>query len=93
MRAGRPSRQQLRTNFHQEVENALAGAGLRSCTGLDDDTEQALWEIAAAEPADREGLAAAAYRAFAGQLDGSNAARWHADLQRRTAGAEPRPEE
>jgi hypothetical protein len=82
MRHGWPSDQELRETFHQELEAVLAGRGSRSCTGLDDDTSQALWAIFMAEPGDREALAAAAYRAFAGQLDGSNAARWHADMER-----------
>ncbi|GAB2725420.1 hypothetical protein [Kitasatospora kifunensis] len=82
MRHGRPSDQELRAIFQQELEEVLAGRGPRSCTGLDDDTSQALWDIFVAEPGDREALAAAAHRAFAGQLDGSNAARWHADMER-----------
>ncbi|MFF7636258.1 hypothetical protein ACFZB9_24385 [Kitasatospora sp. NPDC008050] len=81
MRFGHPSDQQLRAIFHHELEEVLAGRGPRTCTGLDDDTSQALWAISEAEAGDREALAAAAYRAFAGQLDGSNAARWHADLE------------
>ncbi|MBP0451120.1 MULTISPECIES: hypothetical protein [unclassified Kitasatospora] len=83
MRHRRPTDQELRQIFHGELERVLAGGGPRSCTGLDNDTAEALWAIASAEPADREALVPAVYRAFAGQLDGSNAARWHEELERR----------
>ncbi|MFD0278035.1 hypothetical protein ACFVHB_29585 [Kitasatospora sp. NPDC127111] len=83
MRHRRPTDQELRQIFHAELERVLAGGGPRSCTGLDNDTAEALWAIASAEPVDRETLVPAAYRAFAGQLDGSNAARWHEELERR----------
>ncbi|MEV5504867.1 hypothetical protein [Streptomyces orinoci] len=78
----RPSRQQLRDSFHRGVLNALAGE-VCTATLVDMDTDEALWAIASAEPADREELVAAAYRAFAGQLDGSNAARRAEEMQRR----------
>ncbi|RKT09784.1 hypothetical protein BX285_6889 [Streptomyces sp. 1114.5] len=83
MRHRWPTEQELRQSFHAELERVVAGGGVRSCTGLDNDTSEALWAIASAEPADRGALVPAAYRAFAGQLDGSNAARWHEDLERR----------
>ncbi|MER7767171.1 hypothetical protein [Kitasatospora sp. NPDC096140] len=83
MRDRRPTDRELRQIFHAELERVLTGGGPRSCSGLDNDTDKALWAIASAEPADREALAPAAYRAFAGQLDGSNAARWKEDLRRR----------
>ncbi|MER7579678.1 hypothetical protein [Kitasatospora sp. NPDC097691] len=83
MRHRWPTDQELRQTFHAELERVVAGGGPRSCSGLDNDTGEALWAIASAEPADREALVPAAYRAFAGQLDGSNAARWKADLERR----------
>ncbi|MER7754738.1 hypothetical protein [Kitasatospora sp. NPDC097643] len=71
------------------LTDALAGRGIRSCTGLDDDTENALWAICDADPdgpaGDRAELVAAARRAFAGQLDGSNAARWRENLARKIA--------
>ncbi|MER5635969.1 hypothetical protein ABT095_03310 [Kitasatospora sp. NPDC002227] len=82
MRHGRPTDQELRQIFHRELERVITGGGPRSCTGLDNDTARALWAIASAGPADRAALAPAAYRAFAGQLDGSNAARWRAGLER-----------
>jgi hypothetical protein len=82
MRHGWPTGQELRQIFHEELERVLAGGGPRSCTGLDNDTAEALWVIASVEPADREALVPTAYRAFAGQLDGSNAARWNEDLER-----------
>ncbi|AUY54790.1 hypothetical protein [Streptomyces sp. CB01881] len=83
MRHRWPTDQELRQIFHGELERVLAGGGPRSCTGLDNDTAEALWAIATAEPADRKALVPALYRAFAGQLDGSNAARWHEELERR----------
>ncbi|MFI6056164.1 hypothetical protein ACIBCO_39635 [Streptomyces violascens] len=81
-RSDRPSRQQLREGFHHHLQNALTGQ-VRTHTGLDEDTDNALWAIASAAPADREELVAAAYRAFAGQLDGSNATRRQEAHQRR----------
>ncbi|MEU1286948.1 hypothetical protein [Kitasatospora sp. NPDC005856] len=90
MRHGWPTDQELRQTFHAELERVLTGGGPRSCTGLDNDTDDALWAIASAEPADREALVPAAYRAFAGQLDGSNAARWHEELELRFAERERR---
>ncbi|MFJ6770234.1 hypothetical protein ACIQOV_04515 [Kitasatospora sp. NPDC091257] len=59
------------------------GGGQRACTGPDDGTAEALRAIASTEPADREALLPAAYRAFAGQLDGSNAARRHEEPELR----------
>ncbi|MFJ8477376.1 hypothetical protein [Kitasatospora sp. NPDC094011] len=82
MRHGRPSDQELRQTFHELLERALTGGGPYSCNGLDDDTEETIWAIAAAEPADRTALVPAAYRAFAGQLDGSNAARRDEEMER-----------
>lgn len=80
MRSGRPSPEQLRRNFESVLADALSGEGVRTETGLDNDTETAVWAIARAYPNVPDELVAAAYRAFAGQLDGSNAARWHAEL-------------
>ncbi|GAA1956917.1 hypothetical protein [Kitasatospora viridis] len=74
---------QLRRNFHHQLESVLAGEGLRTETGLDDRTDEALWAIVGAPPERHDELVAAAYRAFAGQLDGSNAAAWRAELARK----------
>ncbi|MER7584515.1 hypothetical protein [Kitasatospora sp. NPDC097691] len=82
MRHRWPTDQELRQTFHEELERVLVRGGPRSCTRLDEDTSEALWAIASAEPADRKALVPAAYRAFAGRLDGSNAARRHEDQER-----------
>lgn len=85
MRSGRPSNEQLRRNFDTVLAEALSGEGMRTDTGLDDPTENALWEIVTAYPRVSEELVAAARRAFEGQLDGSNVARWHEELARKMA--------
>ncbi|GAB4583176.1 hypothetical protein [Nocardia sp. NPDC127526] len=82
MRADRPSEEQLRRNFEAVLADVLAGRGVRTETGLDSPTEDALWAIARAHPNASEELVAAARKSLAGQLDGSNAARWRADLER-----------
>ncbi|MEE1786716.1 hypothetical protein PUR71_28000 [Streptomyces sp. SP17BM10] len=81
-RSDRPSQKQFRESFHYHLQAALTGE-VRTHTGLDEDTDDALWAIASTAPADREDLVAAAYRAFAGQLDGSNATRRQEAYQRR----------
>ncbi|MCP3759469.1 hypothetical protein [Streptomyces sp. TBY4] len=85
MRYGRPSREQLRRNFDSVLTDVLSGRGVRTETGLDTPTENALWAIARARPDAPDALVAAAYRAFAGQLDGTNAAAWRAETARRIA--------
>ncbi|MFD5146401.1 hypothetical protein [Streptomyces sp. NPDC058401] len=93
MRTGRPSQEQLRRNFESVLTNVLSGRGVRTETGLDSPTENALWAIRYAFPDASDALVAAAYRAFAGQIDGSNAAAWRTEMDRRIAerGARPRP--
>lgn len=85
MRHGRPSQEQLRRNFESVLTNVLSGRGVRTETGLDTPTENALWAISRAFPEAPDALVAAAYRAFAGQIDGSNAAAWRAETDRRIA--------
>ncbi|MDD9377256.1 hypothetical protein M8Z33_11325 [Streptomyces sp. ZAF1911] len=85
MRHGRPSTEQLRRNFDSVLTDVLSGRGVRTETGLDTPTENALWAIARARPNAPDALVAAAYRAFAGQLDGTNAAAWRAEMDRRIA--------
>ncbi|WP_181799626.1 hypothetical protein [Kitasatospora acidiphila] len=82
MRAGRPSWEQLRENFDSMLASVLAGGGVRSCNGLDSDTDDALWAIMMAYPDVTPELVEAAHRAFAGYQDGSNAARWEAEMDR-----------
>ncbi|WP_306360356.1 hypothetical protein [Nocardia sp. CC227C] len=85
MRIGRPSDDELRRNFESVLAEVMVGQGVRTATGLDDDTQDALWEIARAYPDIPDELVLAARRAFAGQLDGSNADRWHEELARKLA--------
>lgn len=75
MRRGRISREQLLRNFASALAACMEGRGVRTHTGLDTTTENALWAIARARPEPPDELVAAAFRAFAGQLDGSNAVR------------------
>ncbi|RDI46121.1 hypothetical protein [Nocardia mexicana] len=80
MRLKPPTQAELRRNFEEELTSACGGGGLSSDTGLDMETEAALWDIARAYPDVPDALVAAAHRAFAGQLDGSN----HAARRART---------
>ncbi|MFF9641520.1 hypothetical protein [Kitasatospora aureofaciens] len=63
---------------------------MASCLGLDMATEEALWAVydagyfGAGQQVGDERVAAAR-RAFEGQLDGGNAARWREQLARRFA--------
>ncbi|WP_454198380.1 hypothetical protein [Nocardia sp. Marseille-Q1738] len=77
-----PSEDELRRNFERELGSVTTGGGLHSETGLDIETETALIDIARAYPEVTEGLVTAARSAFAGQLDGSNAAARRAELER-----------
>ncbi|MFC4517880.1 toxin-antitoxin system YwqK family antitoxin [Streptomyces ehimensis] len=79
----RPTDDQLTRVFAAVLEEVLSGQGLRTHTGLDMETDDALWEIAKYGPGAPPELVDAARAAFAGQLDGSNAARWHAELTRK----------
>lgn len=96
VRRGHPSREQLEHSFARMLSMVLAGHGVRTCTGLDDETKNALRVIARAYPHAGEESVEAARRAFAGQLDGSNAARWHArhdrDLAERAARSQRPPQ-
>ncbi|GGO54265.1 hypothetical protein [Streptomyces lasiicapitis] len=83
MRHGRPTDEQLKKTFVAVLGDVLTGQGVRTCTGLDESTDAALWAIAKAYPEVSLDLVDAARAAFAGQLDGSNAARWYEDLKRR----------
>ncbi|WP_378737215.1 hypothetical protein [Nocardia brasiliensis] len=82
MRSRYPTDDELRRNFEAELTSVTTGGGLRSETGLDMETDAALIAIARAYPAVTDDLVAAARAAFAGQLDGSNAAARQADLER-----------
>ncbi|MEV0293215.1 hypothetical protein [Nocardia sp. NPDC050710] len=77
-----PTDDELRESFESELTSVVSGGGMRSGTGLDLDTESALVDIARAYPNISDALVAAARIAFAGQLDGTNAAAGDAHLQR-----------
>lgn len=85
---GHPSDEELRGNFDSLLRAALSGGGLHTETGLDRKTITVLREIMLAYPNASEELVAAAHRAFAGQLDGSNAAEWRAEMDRKLAARE-----
>ncbi|MCU1643437.1 MAG: hypothetical protein JWN03_3712 [Nocardia sp.] len=85
MRHGRPSEEQLKLNFEDMLTRVLEGRGLRTETGLDSPTRATLTEIARAHPNVTDELVEVARRAFAGQLDGSNSARWRAETDRMLA--------
>jgi hypothetical protein len=82
MRLDHPTRAELVQNFDAELASVCAGGGLRSETGLDMETDEALWAIARAYPDVTDVLVTAAKDAFAGQLDGGNAERYRAELAR-----------
>ncbi|MEU9042976.1 MULTISPECIES: hypothetical protein [unclassified Kitasatospora] len=90
---GAVERDRLRAVFESVLAGTLAGRGVPSCLGLDMETDEALWAIELARPDVSPDLVEAARRAFAGQLDGSNAARQHAWQARRFAdrAADARP--
>jgi hypothetical protein len=77
---------ELRANFDELLASVRGGGGIYSHSGLDMETEEALWAIARAYPDIPDDLVAAARSAFAGQLDGSNGAARRAALQRRFDG-------
>ncbi|MFE3188716.1 hypothetical protein ACFXHA_06875 [Nocardia sp. NPDC059240] len=85
MRLGHASEDELRSSFDRVLAFVLEGRGVPSDTGLDDETEAALWAVARAHPNASADLVEAARRAFAGLLDGSNTARWRAARDRRFA--------
>ncbi len=88
---GRDDDERLRRVFEAVLAETLSGTGPLTCTGLDEDTENALWAVWEAYPNASAELVQAARRAFAGQLDGGNAARWRAELAARAiAGRRPR---
>ncbi|MFI6312517.1 hypothetical protein ACIBEK_20640 [Nocardia fusca] len=82
MRIGHPSDDELRENFAEMLESVRNGGGLRTETGLDMETEDALWSIARAYPEVSNELVEAARATFAGQLDGTNARARRAELER-----------
>lgn len=86
MRLNRPSREELIEDFEEELASVSTGGGLRSETGMDADTDAALWAIARAYPDVTPELVSAARKAFAGQLDGSNADRRRAELAAQVEG-------
>ncbi|WP_369636527.1 hypothetical protein [Nocardia sp. JMUB6875] len=90
VRHGRPSKEQLKLNFDSLLARVLEGHGLRTASGLDQETKAALRAISDAHPNVTEELVEAARQAFAGQLDGSNAARWLAENDKELSEMEAR---
>ncbi|MEV0105619.1 hypothetical protein AB0H42_04645 [Nocardia sp. NPDC050799] len=82
MRIGDPSDDELRENFAEMLESVRNGGGLRTETGLDMETEDALWAIARAYPEVSDELVEGARTTFAGQLDGTNARARRVELER-----------
>lgn len=87
---GRRTEEQLRDSFDYMLSRILSGAGFLSGSGLDEETMNALDAIVRARPDVTDELVEAARRAFAGQLDGSNAAGWRAERDRVLAEREER---
>ncbi len=73
--AAEPSREELAVEFDAALIAARTEAVLLTPTRLDLDVDNALAAVAAAAPDPSPELVAAAEAAFAGMLDGSNAAR------------------
>ncbi|MBF6545153.1 hypothetical protein [Nocardia brasiliensis] len=82
MLSDHPSEDELRLFFDEALTAVRAGAGVPTDNGLDLRTANALWEIAEAYPNIPGHLISAAEAAFAGQLDGSNAAARQAAINR-----------
>ncbi|MFC7219459.1 hypothetical protein ACFQLX_14950 [Streptomyces polyrhachis] len=82
MRKRHPTEDELRLAFEVELASAAAGGGVRTETGLDTRTENALLDIVMAFPVVSQQLIDAARAAFAGQLDGTNAEQSRALLAR-----------
>ncbi|MGF6885025.1 hypothetical protein ABIA39_003400 [Nocardia sp. GAS34] len=74
---------QLCRNFERLLASVVDGGALTTSSGLDDETERALWAIADAYPQIPENLVSAARTTFEAQLDGSHAAARLAELTRR----------
>ncbi|MFD6391382.1 hypothetical protein [Nocardia sp. NPDC060259] len=72
MRTDHPAEDEIRANFDEMLASVCAGGGLRTDTGLDNETTQALWAIARAHPQVPAELVTAARAEFAAQLDGSH---------------------
>ncbi|MEC3913314.1 hypothetical protein [Nocardia sp. CDC160] len=75
--------EQLEQTFERVLASALEGRLVRTHTGLDRSTRDALNAIARAHPDASEDLVEQARGAFAGQLDGSNAARQREEFDRK----------
>lgn len=82
MRINHPTDDELRENFEEMLQSVRRGGGLWSDSGLDMETEEALWAIARAYTNVPDELVDAARAAFAGQLDGSHARAHREKLER-----------
>ncbi|MET9488639.1 hypothetical protein [Nocardia sp. NPDC006630] len=88
MRRSRPSKEQLQDSFEYILSRILSGRGFLTGSGLDIETMNALKAVARVRPNVTDELLEAARLAFAGQLDGSNAARRQEELDRVLAAQE-----
>ncbi len=86
MRTDYPSEDEMRANFEQMLASVCGGGGLRTETGLDNETEDALWAISRVYPHVPEDLVTAARAEFGAQLDGSHKRARQAALARRLEG-------
>ncbi|WP_024800392.1 hypothetical protein [Nocardia sp. BMG51109] len=83
MREEDPSDDELRRNFERELRSVTTGGGLTSESGLDSETEDALWAIADAYPDIPATLIDTARATFAEQMDGTHDAARKAALARK----------
>jgi hypothetical protein len=83
MRTDYPTEDEMRANFEEMLASVCGGGGLRTETGLDNETENALWAISRVHPRVPEELVTAARAEFAAQLDGSHKRARKAALARR----------
>ncbi|MET7395388.1 hypothetical protein ABZS66_18040 [Dactylosporangium sp. NPDC005572] len=83
MRLNHPDDDELRANFEELLSSVRNGGGIYTHSGVDMETENALWAIARAYPHVTDDLVTSARRTFEGQLDGSNSAARRAALERK----------
>ncbi|WP_194825902.1 hypothetical protein [Nocardia sp. XZ_19_231] len=86
MRTDYPTEDEMRANFEEMLASVSGGGGLRTETGLDNETENVLWAISRVRPEAPEELVTAARVEFAAQLDGSHKRARRAALTRRLDG-------
>ncbi|WP_238011162.1 hypothetical protein KZZ52_22300 [Dactylosporangium sp. AC04546] len=83
MRLKHPDDDELRANFEELLSSVRNGGGIYTHSGVDMETEDALWAIAKAYPHVTDELVRSARKTFEGQMDGSNSAARRAALERK----------